>query len=372
MKIAQVVTYLSPDGAFGGPTRVAEAQCAALAEQGHEVQLFAAAPIDAPAETLVDGYRLRLFPARRLSSRLGFAGMRAVGLTPALRREAPFLDVAHVHLARDLVTLPAARALKRTGVPYVVQPHGMIDASDRVLAGPVDALWTRSALREAERVLTLTSQEDDDMASIEPRAQVSRIRNGIRVETPPAYEGREQIVLFLARLHPRKRPVAFVEMAALVSARCPEARFVLAGPDEGELAAARQAVDRLGLAAVVEIHGAVSPDQTDALLRSAGVYVLPSVGEVFPMTVLEAFRAGTPVVVTDSLGISDDCREYEAAIVTDGSVPSLADAVASVLNERDQALVLRSGALDYLRERLDISSVALSLSALYEGAAERG
>lgn len=366
MKVAQVVTYVSPDGAFGGPTRVAQAQCAALAELGHDVQLFAAAPVDAPEDTNVDGYRLRLFPAKRLAARLGFAGMRAAGLTAALRHEAPSLDVAHLHLARDLVTLPAARALPPRDVPYVVQPHGMIDASSNPLAGPIDALWTKPALRDARRVLTLTAQEDADIASIEPRSRTSRIANGIRVTIAPPLDGREPTVVFLARLHPRKRPVAFVEMAARIAEHRPATRFILGGPDEGELGATRETIERLGLSAVFEIRGAVAPHETDALLRSASVFVLPSVGEVFPMTVLEAFRAGTPAVVTDSLGISDDCRAYDAAVVTDGSVAALADAVIAVLDDPVRAEQLRAGATSYLRDRLDISSVAGTLSEIYE------
>lgn len=84
------------------------------------------------------------------------------------------------------------------------------------------------------------------------------------------------------------------------------------------------------------------------------------------MTVLEAFRAGTPVVVTDSLGISEDCRSYGAAVVTDGSVAALADAVIALLDDPVHAEKLRAGATSYLRDRLDISSVADTLSETYE------
>ena len=49
-------------------------------------------------------------------------------------------DVVHVHVARDFVTLPAATIARRAGVPYVLQPHGMIDPSDHALARPLDAV----------------------------------------------------------------------------------------------------------------------------------------------------------------------------------------------------------------------------------------
>ena len=81
------------------------------------------------------------------------------------------------------------------------------------------------------------------------------------------------------------------------------------------------------------------------------------------MSILEALAAGTPTVCTDSLGIADDLRAYDAALVTDGSPQSLADAVTRALG--GEATTLRSGGLRYLTERLDIGSVAAQLETLY-------
>ncbi|MDL5352323.1 glycosyltransferase [Microbacterium sp. zg-YB36] len=371
MRIAQIVTYLSPDGAFGGPTRVAEAQCAALAAAGHDVTLWAAAPLPGATHDAVDGYERRLFPARRCFDSLGFAGMRAVGLTTALKADAAAIDAAHVHLARDLVTLPAAAMLLRAGVPLFVQTHGMIDRSSNPLSVPIDAMYTRPILRSARAVYTLTGREDRDVSSVEPQATLKRIRNGVVIPlsaaTPPA---REDTVLFMARLHERKRPVAFIEMAAILSAEFPDLRYVLAGPDEGELAAVQSAASRSGLGDRLSIVGAVSPSETDEFLANARVFVLPSVGEVFPMTVLEAFRAETPVVVTESLGIAEMCLQYGAAAVTNGSPEGLAAAVAGLLRDEDRARAMVAGAKTYLHAELNIAVVAESLSADYAGAAD--
>lgn len=372
MRIAHVVTYVSPDGAFGGPARVALGHAEALAERGHDVTVYAAAPVAAPQESAQDGYLLRTFPAHSISKRLGFAGMRARGLNAALQAALPNLDVAHVHLARDLVTLPAVRTIRRAGVPYVVQPHGMIDRSTNPLAWPIDRWETRKALRTARAVLSLTDQEDADIDEVAPGVRTTRIVNGIKIADAATYGDREPLVLFLARLQERKRPVAFVEMAGILSAKLPEHRFVLAGPDEGEGDAVRRAIAQSPLPDRLEWVGAIDADDTDRLMRQASVYVLPAVDEVFPMTVLEALRAGTPTVVTESLGIADACRAHGAAVITDGSPVQLAAAVGSVVGNSAVAERLRQGGVSYLRSELDISRVAADLERHYRSAASGG
>ncbi len=364
MRIAQVVTYISPDGAFGGPVTVARAQCAALAGLGHEVTLFAGAPVPRATVRVVDGYRERLFPARNLAKGLGFAGLRAPRLTAYLRAHASDFDVAHVHMARDLVTLPAAWTLERRGLPVVIQPHGMIDRSGRILAKLLDAVATARTLTRASTVLSLTPVEDAELTQVAPHAMTSRIVNGIALQDLPDYGDRRPEVLFLARLHPRKRALAFVEMAGLLGSRYPEIVFSLVGPDEGDGEAVRKAIAASGLSSLSWV-GALPPSEAAVRLRSASVFVLPSSGEVFPMTMLEAFSAGTPTVCTDSLGIAEECRRYGAAIVTDGSVDQLADAVSSILDAPAIAGALRAGAQRYLRERLDIQQVAGSLEVIY-------
>jgi glycosyltransferase involved in cell wall biosynthesis len=365
MRIAHVVTYISPDGAFGGPVRVALGQAAALAARGHEVTVFAASPDESPRAVEIDGYRLRTFPARRVHRKLGFAGMYAPGLTNALNAELPGLDVVHIHLARDLVTLPAARATRKAGVRLVVQPHGMIDRSTNPLAGPIDAWEVRAALTDAAVVLALTDKETRDIARISPKAHLQKIRNGIKLNDVPSLAGRKAAVLFLARLHQRKRPLTFVDMASDLINQELDAQFILAGPDEGEGERVRSAIESSNAGGRIRWIGAVDPSATHALLMDASVFVLPSVGEVFPMSILEAFAAGTPVVTTSSLGIASKCEEYGAALVTDGSSEQLALAVRRVLTEPALAQALQRGALEYMKNELNIELVVDQLLGYY-------
>lgn len=364
LRITQVLTHLSKDGAFGGPARVAQEQAAALASRGHDVTVVTTSPQDEAGVRQIDGYTLIALPARSISPRNGFAAMTGRGLFRALDRTLDNSDVAHVHVARDLVTLPAAWRARRSNIPLVLQPHGMIDASSHMLARPLDTLLTRPILRAASKVLVLTQQETHDIQAVEPLARTQPISNGVS-STRAKGGGKEKMVLFLARLHPRKRPLAFVEMAKIVALAEPDVNFIVAGPDEGEGADLERAVREAGIGDRLRYIGAVEMSRTDKLLASAAVYVLPSVGEVFPMTVIEAFRAGTPVVTTTSIGIASGCNEYGAALLTDGSPPQLAAAVVRILRDPAEGTRLVNGGFTYLGAELSIDSVAAELERIY-------
>ncbi|MCX5375753.1 glycosyltransferase [Streptomyces sp. NBC_00091] len=75
---------------------------------------------------------------------------------------------------------------------------------------------------------------------------------------------------------------------------------------EGELPAVRARITALGLADRFTVPGALSSTEVRTELRRAHVYVLPSVDEPFPMSVLEALAVGVPPVVTHSNGLARD------------------------------------------------------------------
>lgn len=368
MRILSVVTLVSPDGAFGGPVRVALNQATALRELGHDVTLAAGGRgFDEPPAEL-DGVPVRLFPARTVVPGIGFAGLSSPGLLRWLRTAVRQTDLVHVHVARDLVTLPAAALARRAGVPYFLQPHGMIDPSANRLAGPLDAALTRPLLRGAAGVFHLTELERRQLTEVAGELAFHPLANGV----PEATSGEPADppeVLFLARLAPRKRPLAFVEAARLVHARHPDATFALVGPDEGEAAAVRQAVAEAVAAGVpIRYEGALAPGATLDRLRRASIHVLPSVDEPFGMSVVEALSVARPVVVTDSCGLAGFVAGHDAGIVADAGVASLADAISRLVADPSTAAARGRRGQAAVRSEFSQARIAAQLAAHYRRA----
>ncbi|WP_030774890.1 MULTISPECIES: glycosyltransferase, partial [unclassified Streptomyces] len=93
-------------------------------------------------------------------------------------------------------------------------------------------------------------------------------------------------------------------------------------------------IGTLGLTDRFTVPGALSGTEVLAELRRAHVYVLPSVDEPFPMSVLEALSVGVPSVVTHSNGLARDIARAGAGRAVD---PGPAGVSAAVLDLLDPA-----------------------------------
>lgn len=368
MRILSVVTLVTPDGAYGGPVRVAVNQAAALAEKGHHVALVAATRGFDHPPTEVDGVPLRLFTARTLLPGTGFAGLTSPGLLGWLRSAVRDVDVVHVHAARDLVTLPAAALARRAGVPYFLQTHGMIDPSTNPLAGPLDAALTRPLLKAAAGVFHLTELERTQLQEVAGTLRFRSLANGVPLaETTAAPQPPE--VLYLARLAPRKRPQLFVTAAHSLHARFPTTRWSLVGPDEGEgdaVGAGIAAAAAEGVA--IDWTGGLAPQRTLDRLRQASISVLPSINEPYPMSVLEAMSVGRPVVITDTCGLAEFVRSHDAGIVVNDSIEELTAAIGALLADPDAAAAKGARGRQAVRTELSMDAIAEELVRCYSAA----
>ncbi len=368
MRILGVVTLVSPDGEYGGPLRVAVNQLTALRDLGHEVTLAGAhRGFSGTVPREVDGIPARLHPARRLVPGTGFAGLGAPGLWRALRRHARDFDVVHVHVARDLVTLPAARIVQAAGVPTVLQPHGMIVESRNPLAAPLDAAMTRRVLDAAKHVCYLTPEERSSLEVVSRgRAQLTELANGVPAAEQAVHAGQHPAhVLYLARLASRKRPGVFVDAASRLASQFPDAHFTLVGPDEGEGDAVRSAIAASDAPDRLRWVGPVSPAETAQQLASASIYALPSVDEPYPMAVLEAMAAGLPTVVTDSCGLAPFIAAHDAGVVADETPAGFRSALHTLLSDPSEARAKGERGRDAVREHRSMAAIAERLESLY-------
>nr|WP_251453614.1 glycosyltransferase [Microbacterium sp. Marseille-Q6648] len=217
----------------------------------------------------------------------------------------------------------------------------------RLKARISDAVATRSVLRHSRRVLVLTDAESVGVRAVARSAatHIQLIANGIAVRPREVTRrgGGRPVVLFLARLHPRKGALTFAAASKiLVEAGC-DADFRVVGPDEGDLQALVQFKQRHSLDAL-HYCGAIGPGDSLDELRTATVYVLPSRQEVFPMTVLEALSVGTPVVLSDECGIAKGLETRSAAIVCRPEERAVANAIDLLLsNHQLREALIRAG-----------------------------
>jgi glycosyltransferase involved in cell wall biosynthesis len=200
-----------------------------------------------------------------------------------------------------------------------------------------------------------------------PMHRLAVVRNGIRV--PPSVRppdpvlraelvrGRpDYVVLTPARLHDQKGHAFLLEAAA----RVPDATFVLAG--DGPLRADLEArAAELGVAERCVFLG----QRTDVpdLLAAADLFVLPSLYEGLPISVLEAMAARRPVVAT-AIGGTDEAVMHEATglLVPPRDAPALASAIRRL--RADPALAHRLAVAGRERVEREFSSEAMARNVM--------
>lgn len=376
MRVLHVVTLHTPGNDFGGPTRVALNLSKGLRRRGVDARIATLGDkFVGPLPAEVEGVPSFVHQARHVLPAFEVSGITSGALLARARRLVRGADVVHVHLMRDLVTLPFALIALEAGKPLVVQTHGMVDPTEKLFAKAVDVLGMKRVLRRADAVLHLTATERDGVQAVVPTTPLRTFRrlvNGVEPQDarPPRGE-RAPTVLYLARVQKRKRPEDFVRAMPTVLAEYPDARFVLAGPDTGGLTGPmKQLAAGLGVAHALECPGALGHDEVLARLRAADVYVLPSVVEPFAVSVLEAMSVGLPVVVARTGGLSPDVAAAGAGRVTDSvpdgdNGPLVGRAVLDLLDPAANAEASRA-ARRLIADRFSIDAVVDTLLGVYD------
>lgn len=365
MRVGQIVAYVSEDGAFGGPVAVAVAQSSELSRLGHEVELIAG--WDGRYKFGETKFRTRLFKAKKFGNKL--TGLYSISLLKYIWRAKNHIDVLHVHLGRDLITMLAATIARWRGIPFVVQTHGMIMPDQRPLSRMFDALLTRRTIARSHAVLTLSDTETQGISKVAlRRPNTELLTNGVQVEMSPLNRGDGPAqVVFLARLHPRKRVLIFAQAAASLRRAGRDAEFLIYGPDEGDLPKLNSYLQSEDLSGI-RYEGALFPGTAHTVLSRASVYVLPSFGEVVPMTILESMAVGTPVVMTSDCAMANTLSEAKAAMVTDGSVSAVASSIAALLDDREMATLMAYRARELLRSAYSVEAVVKRVETIYVSA----
>lgn len=141
-------------------------------------------------------------------------------------------------------------------------------------------------------------------------------------------------ILFLAAVARKKGVVTLLEAFRQVVATVPECVLTVAGGDGGAL----QEVSAMAAAlpgGSVSIAGRIERSEVHNLMRAHSVFCVPSYGEPFGMSNLEAMACGVPIVGTRAGGIPDLVTEAGGRLVPPRDAASLGAALIEILRNRE-------------------------------------
>lgn len=178
------------------------------------------------------------------------------------------------------------------------------------------------------------------------------------------------IVGGVGRLHYQKNFPLFLEVAAEVCARFPQALFVIAG--EGpERAALEDMTRKLGIASRVRFLGFVR--DMPELYQSLDLLLLTSHFEGTPLTVLEAMAMGVPVVASQVDGVAEVLENgRDAVLIPPGRRDLFVAEICRVLRDRSLRQRLAQAGQKKVRQGFSAEAMVRRVEALYLQYLENG
>jgi poly(glycerol-phosphate) alpha-glucosyltransferase len=271
-------------------------------------------------------------------------GPRGFSYTPGLRKTLALNDphIVHVHGLWMYPSVAATSWCNRTK-PYIVSPHGMLDSwalnNSRMKKQISAALYENRHLRGAACIHALNYAEVDAIREYGLRNPICVIPNGVELRTevrerPPR---QNRTLLYLGRLHPKKGLPKLIEAWSLAHNESGESgwRLAIAGWDQvGHRSELEALAAKLHVSSSISFVGPQFGAAKSDCFQEASAFILPSLSEGLPMTVLEAWSWRLPVLMTPQCNLPEGAAAG-AAIMMESEVDSILAALRRLFSMND-------------------------------------
>ncbi len=255
MRILCITPYYKPAYVYGGPTRSNSELCEALVKLGAEVTVLTTnangkKTLDVPlgVPIIVDGVEVYYYPTLPIFPHSFFY---SPALARACYQKAVQYDVAFLDTIFSHAMGPGVAACKQANVPYIITlrsallPWGLRHkklkkdlylflvgdtyfnhAAALHCTAPIEALALQKLGLRPPSFVVPNGIDTDQYNNLPPRGAMRQVLN---------IPEQANVLLFLGRLHVKKRPDIAIEALASSQSLPGETHLILAGPDEMQL-----------------------------------------------------------------------------------------------------------------------------------------
>jgi len=383
VKVLHVIPSVSP--ALGGPTQVVLNLVKTLREWGIDAEIVTtndngATVLDVPLNQRITYQQVPIWFLPRFSPPLK-EFIFSTALTQWLWQHIQDYDILDNHYLFSYASTCAGAIARLYQIPYTVRTMGQLSPwaleQSRLKKQLYTFLIERRNLNRAAAIHCTSANEAQDVRNFGIQTPTVTLPLGVNLlpDFPEAKQNlhhrygipnHKPIVLFLSRLHYKKRPDLLIQAFSQLTVQTDDFHLILAGSGEPDYVNHLQKlVASVGLAKYTSFAGFVTGEDKNLLLQGSDIFVLPSFSENFGVAVAEAMAAGLPVIVTPGVQISPEIAEAKAGLVVEGDVETLADAIATLLNSHHLRHELGENGKRLVSHRYSWKVIAQNLISVY-------
>lgn len=380
IKVLQVNASYKPAYIYGGPTMSVAKLCEALvhSEQQVDLEVFttsangtAELPVETGKITMVDGVKVT-YCKRITKDHTHFSPQLLAKLKTAIRSAQQKEIVIHIHAWWNLVSILSCALARLFRIPVVLSPRGMLTSytlgnRNSLMKSAIHQLMGKKLLRYCHIHATSEQEQEDVLKIVQPKS-ITIIPNLVSFpgKTTLQFKLPEKIfnLVFLSRIEEKKGFELLLDALANINF---DFNLSVAGTGEPAYVESLKSKARsLKIDHHIQWLGHVSNDQKFKLLAQHDLMVLTSYNENFANVVVESLSVGTPVLLSDKVGLSSYVLSKKLGWISDLEVRTISENLTEAYQRREERTWVRENAPEIIAHDFSVESLVPRYMALYE------
>ena len=264
---------------------------------------------------------------------------------------------------------------KHSDTVIIIEPHGMLDpwavknsAWKKKIVGH---LFEYKNLRTADCIHALCQSEKESIRAFGLKNRVEIIPNGIDIKNTLEAENKKNIIQYIGRIHPKKGIDLIIDAVKLIhdtnSQLISQWKIRIAGWDQNNYQKELEnKVHKYGIEKYIEFSGPRFGMDKEKDLIESKAFILPSYSEGLPMSILEAWSYGLPVIMTEYCNLPEGFSSG-AAIKVDTNAMSVAKGLNSIMTaSADELKIMGTNARELVSNSFTWSKIAEDTIKMYK------
>ncbi|MEE1945155.1 glycosyltransferase [Pedobacter sp. KR3-3] len=376
-KILQISAAYKPAYIYGGPTMSVAKLCEALTKANVPIEVLTTTAngqtelkVKPNEAQNVDGVAVSYFK-RLTKDHTHFSPALLKALKSKIKQDKQV--VVHIHAWWNLVSLLSCQVAKWNKVPVVLSPRGML--TDYTLGNRnasfksiIHRFMGKRLLRYCHIHVTSEKEKQDVLRFIQPKS-TTVIPNLVElgkseVAKPKNITSAQFRLIFLSRIEEKKGLELLLKALANVSF---DWSLSLAGSGTNAYVESLQLLaQQLGIASNISWIGQVKPEDKFEVLAQHDLMALTSYNENFANVVVESLSVGTPVLLSDQVGLADYVLEKELGWISTLNIENIVEQLTKAYQAKAQREQIRQIAPDLIATDFNPAQLVQKYISLYQ------